>query len=162
MLTRADGSSEASSSPSIFSLGVMQARAANASTLAQAALRGLQAAPCAIPDASSLLFRVFRHRWYDLDLPRHLFHFTPASIRMLLEHTGWRVDVIKPQATSNCLFGSLGYALRERRGFVGRLGAALLAFPDSRSPLKPLAAPLSWALTGAFQTGRIVVWAQAE
>lgn len=39
----------------------------------------------AVPDAGSLDFRVFRDRWFALELPRHLYHFTPSTSRAMLE-----------------------------------------------------------------------------
>lgn len=34
---------------------------------------------------------VFREKWYNIDAPRHLFHYTPATMRKLLEKTGFCV-----------------------------------------------------------------------
>lgn len=115
---------------------------------------------CAVPDAGSLLFRWFRGAWYDLDLPRHLFHFTPSTLESMLMTAGWKVVKTRPQSTLNGLVGSLGNAMLDRSP-DSFLGNSLLRFPDSRSPLKPLTAPLLWALTALGQTGRTVVWARA-
>ena len=49
---------------------------------------------CAVPDSSTALFSRFAAGWYDLDLPRHLFHFTPASLTAALARCGWRVERI--------------------------------------------------------------------
>ena len=35
--------------------------------------------------------RWFGPDWYGLDLPRHLTHFTPSTLRQMLEKTGFRV-----------------------------------------------------------------------
>ena len=50
---------------------------------------------CAIPDASGSLFRRFRADWYDPDVPRHLFHFTPATFTNLLAVAGWKVERVR-------------------------------------------------------------------
>jgi SAM-dependent methyltransferase len=46
----------------------------------------------AVPDASSLQARVFGAGWFHLDVPRHLFHFAPGSLRRMLEETGFQVE----------------------------------------------------------------------
>jgi SAM-dependent methyltransferase len=117
---------------------------------------------CAVPDAGSLLFRRFGAAWYDADLPRHLFHFTPATFTNLLASVGWKVVRVRGQRTPNCLMGSIGNALTDRKGALAhRLGRAFLAFPDSRSPLRHLHLPLTIALAAIRQTGRMKVWARA-
>jgi hypothetical protein len=35
-------------------------------------------------------------RWYHLDVPRHLYHFTPTTLRKLLTTCGFRVVRLKP------------------------------------------------------------------
>ena len=116
---------------------------------------------CAVPDAGGLLFRRFRGAWYDLDVPRHLFHFTPATLTAMLAKAGWKVERVRPEMTLNGLAGSLGYFLRDRSGGTSAMGEALLRFPEVRSPLKMLTWPLELLLTAFRQTGRMVVWARA-
>ena len=38
----------------------------------------------AVPNFASLQARLGRGRWFHLDVPRHLFHFTPETLRGLL------------------------------------------------------------------------------
>ncbi len=45
----------------------------------------------AVPNLASWQSRVSRDRWFHLDLPRHLFHFTPTSLALALERTGFRI-----------------------------------------------------------------------
>ncbi len=45
----------------------------------------------ALPNIASIEARLFRSRWYHLDLPRHLYHFTPKTIRAMLRNAGFRV-----------------------------------------------------------------------
>lgn len=49
----------------------------------------------AVPNIDSLPFRMFRGSWYGLDLPRHLTHFSPWTLHLILEHVGFRVDPIR-------------------------------------------------------------------
>ena len=45
----------------------------------------------AVPNFDSLQARIFRQRWYHLDAPRHLYHFTPHTLKMLLHEVGFKV-----------------------------------------------------------------------
>jgi SAM-dependent methyltransferase len=45
----------------------------------------------AVPNVGSLQARVFRSRWFHLDVPRHLFHYTPATLARVLNDAGFEV-----------------------------------------------------------------------
>lgn len=47
------------------------------------------------PDFSDPLARVFRGYWCNLELPRHLLHFTPATVTRVLEREGYRVETVR-------------------------------------------------------------------
>jgi len=43
-----------------------------------------------VPNVDSAEARVFGSYWHGLELPRHLFHYSPASLKFLVESTGFR------------------------------------------------------------------------
>jgi SAM-dependent methyltransferase len=45
----------------------------------------------AVPNIDSLQFRWFGSAWYGLDLPRHLTHFTPDTLKAMLQRAGFGV-----------------------------------------------------------------------
>jgi 2-polyprenyl-3-methyl-5-hydroxy-6-metoxy-1,4-benzoquinol methylase len=45
----------------------------------------------ATPNLASWAYRWFGKDWFGLDLPRHLTHFTPASLRLMLERAGFQL-----------------------------------------------------------------------
>ena len=45
----------------------------------------------AVPNIDGLSSRLTGERWWGLDVPRHLVHFTPATLRAALEGAGFRV-----------------------------------------------------------------------
>jgi len=49
----------------------------------------------AVPNIDSMPFRWFGHAWYGLDLPRHLIHFAPWTLHLMLQRTGFRVGPIE-------------------------------------------------------------------
>jgi SAM-dependent methyltransferase len=80
-----------------------------------------------VPNFSSRQRRRFGKDWYPLQVPRHLQHFTPATITEALERAGWAQIEVWQQPTTVDLWKSL--ALRSERS---RFERALL-------PLKRLA-----------------------
>jgi len=48
-----------------------------------------------IPNVESFLFKMFKQNWYPLDTPRHLYHFSPKTLKMLLEKNGFEVRYIR-------------------------------------------------------------------
>ena len=116
----------------------------------------------AVPNADSLQARVFRSMWFHLDVPRHLFHFTPTSLGRLLENCGlevvrrwylelemdlfgWTQSALNGIIHSpNVLFDVLTRRGRRHRPF--EVGASLflgIAATVVAAPLVPLAASIS-------------------
>jgi SAM-dependent methyltransferase len=49
------------------------------------------------PNYASLERRLFGRFWIGLDVPRHLYHFTPATLSAMLEKVGFEVTSIAPE-----------------------------------------------------------------
>jgi SAM-dependent methyltransferase len=49
----------------------------------------------AVPNIDSLAFRWFKSAWYALDLPRHLTHFAPWTLQLMLENVGFHLGPIR-------------------------------------------------------------------
>lgn len=111
-----------------------------------------------VPNAGALEFRIFKNRWYALQLPTHLFHYIPRTIRLLLEWCGYRVEKIHHQRILSNLIASTGYLLRDK-GYA-RLGQALIDFPERSGRWHYVLFPLAWVLSLFGQTGRMTVWAR--
>lgn len=115
-------------------------------------------AALSVPNAAALEFRVFRDAWFALQLPTHLFHYTPCTIRLVLEAAGWRVQRVMHQRSVSNFAASVAYAL-EDRGVAPRLARMLHGFPESDYGAY-LAYPLALPLSLLGQTGRMTVWAR--
>jgi hypothetical protein len=48
----------------------------------------------ATPNIDSLSFRWFGSAWFGLDVPRHLTHFAPWTLQLLLQRAGFRVGKV--------------------------------------------------------------------
>lgn len=112
-----------------------------------------------VPNLDSIGFQIFRRRWQPLEIPTHLNHFTPATLRKIFEAAG-RMQIVKteflshrvsPSALALSAFPSLS-PRRTRKKYagrypLGRLGLYLL--------LQLLAYPFAIAGAGAGR-GEIV------
>jgi hypothetical protein len=58
-----------------------------------------------VPNAASLQAKVFGAGWFHLDVPRHLFHFSPSSLKTMLSALGLSVQHEWAQELEIGLFG---------------------------------------------------------
>ena len=90
----------------------------------------------ALPNFNSIQARVFRGRWYHLEVPRHLYHFTPGVLRNLLEKEGFDVRAEYQRSSEHNWAGILGsiVPLSPANGSVsGRLARRVAGRPASRA-----------------------------
>jgi 2-polyprenyl-3-methyl-5-hydroxy-6-metoxy-1,4-benzoquinol methylase len=59
------------------------------------------------PNISSANFYIFQGNWYHLDLPRHLYHFSPKTLAQLIESSGLKLERLNTQPDAYGLRGSL-------------------------------------------------------
>ena len=111
-----------------------------------------------VPNAGSLEFHLFKNKWYALQVPTHLHHFTPQSLEKVLQLGGWRLVKVHHQRSLSNAIGSLGYLLREK-GYT-KLGKKLIDFTERGGRIVYALHPLSWFLSLFGQTGRMTIWAK--
>lgn len=111
-----------------------------------------------VPNAGSLEFNIFKDKWYALQLPTHLQHFTPTTLEKTLSAGGWKLEKIHHQRVLSNLIASIGYVLRDK-GHV-KLGQKFVDFPDHAGRSNYLLYPIAWLLSKFGQTGRMTVWAR--
>jgi len=110
-----------------------------------------------VPDCSSPGLRVFRTRWYNLSLPHHLYHYTPATLKKVLMRAGWQVKKTLWHSSATGMLRSLRNACQDR----GWENAARW-FEDlaARRHGKLLNILLGRSLGLLRASGRITIWAQ--
>jgi 2-polyprenyl-3-methyl-5-hydroxy-6-metoxy-1,4-benzoquinol methylase len=114
-----------------------------------------------LPNAASMDFRIFKGAWYALCLPNHLYHFTPATIRTILNRTGWTVEKIFPQRILSTWIASLGYILKDL-GIMQSFAEKLIAYPSQPQRANFLFYPLAYLLGCFGQTGMMTIWARKK
>lgn len=110
-----------------------------------------------VPNANSFLFKYFKDDWYDLDIPRHLYHYTPSAIKKIFDKAGWKVQKIHHYRTLTSLFVSLSFKL-EKKGFNNKLTKFMREFPRGKKR-HYLLYPIAFILATFGQTGRMTIWA---
>lgn len=68
-----------------------------------------------VPNIDSWGYRTFQENWHGLELPRHLVHFTPATLHDLLEREGFRVLLIDQIARDGWIRRSARRAVKSGR-----------------------------------------------
>ena len=66
------------------------------------------------PAAAAAFERSLGDRWYALQLPTHLYHYTPDTIRTVLASAGWQLTRIQWQRNCNNLLWSLEYLATDK------------------------------------------------
>ena len=64
-----------------------------------------------VPNFGSLQAGLFGARWFHLDLPRHLFHFTPDTLAATLREAGFSIESTATFSVDQNLYGFLQSAL---------------------------------------------------
>lgn len=112
------------------------------------------------PNAAALEFQVFKEFWYALQLPTHLYHYTPQTLRQVLEHGGWRMERVFHQRVLSNMIASIGYVLRSR-GYKNKLIDCLINYSHQAGTKNNyILYPLAYILSLFGQTGRMTVWAR--
>lgn len=105
-----------------------------------------------VPNAASLERYLFGGQWFQWDLPRHLYHFTPATLVRLLRDTGFRPRAVNCDGRMAFFAESLANVLAERFGLRRTVGRKIAA----------LGRPLVYALGAANRGGILTVHAARE
>lgn len=66
----------------------------------------------AVPNFESLSSKIFGRFWYHLDIPRHLFHFSPQTMSNLLDETHFKIIISETESLEGAVLLSLFYLFR--------------------------------------------------
>lgn len=109
-----------------------------------------------VPNIASWEAHLFGPYWYDLDLPRHLTHFTPTTLHQMLNQEGFIVRRSRFSGVPNGWVGSMGRWLKAHRA-----PSPIVRFFGVNNPLAlGLFAPLSLVLSVVKRGGRLEVLAE--
>ena len=119
-----------------------------------------------VPNLESYQAQMSGRHWLHLDVPRHLYHFTPATLGTLIERAGLRIDAKTTFALEYDVFGQMQSALN---GFCRKpnvLFERLTARDGKKPPAPRRDVVLSYALSpvlgvdAGIECG--IAWAQGK
>lgn len=113
-----------------------------------------------VPNAAAVDFTLFGPCGFALQVPTHLYHFTPETVAAVLDRGGWRFEKLFHHRSEANLLASFGIWAKQALPFVP-LTTRLADYPYwpafARLPFQPLG-----QLLGRLgQSGRMTVWARA-
>lgn len=79
-----------------------------------------------VPNMAGVGSRLFGRYWSGLELPRHLIHFTPETMRAMVERAGGVIVAVQHKSKPRYFIRSLRSRLRDWNGPAARLGLAVL------------------------------------
>jgi SAM-dependent methyltransferase len=110
-----------------------------------------------VPDAGAFERQLFGDAYYGLQLPSHLYHYSPQTIRKVLNASGWEAVRFFWQPNSNSLIRSVEYKLEDWGMSKAASRVRNFATSSSYARLRTL---FGWGLARIRQSGRMEVWAQ--
>jgi len=98
-----------------------------------------------VPNMNSWMYSICRAEWFPLDIPRHLQHFTPKTLRMLLDKCGFTVVARRNFHLSDPALVALSLLQRAgilHHGQAGQMVENVRSMPAMRKTLLSLTTPL--------------------
>lgn len=112
-----------------------------------------------VPNTASLEFKIFKDAWYALQLPTHLYHYSPKTLELVLKQSGWELEKIYHQRVLSNLVASIGYKLGDWFPNI-KVSKWLVKLPNNAVWLNYLLYPFAYLFSTVGQTGRMTVWAR--
>ena len=82
----------------------------------------------AVPNVLSHDAQYYKEHWAAWDVPRHLYHFSPASLTSLFENKGFRLHKIKPMKYDSYYVSLLSEAYKGQKGIKKFISAFISGF----------------------------------
>ncbi len=70
-----------------------------------------------VPNFACPSRRFFGTYWYHLDAPRHLFHFAPEVVAVILKNAGFTIESVRFEALSGSVLRSIAYYVNRKQFF---------------------------------------------
>jgi SAM-dependent methyltransferase len=110
-----------------------------------------------VPNFGGIERRVFRRHFFGLDVPRHLYHFTPRTIHRAADRAGLRVESIDHasghDSFRHSLLGALGRLPPGGTGTLGPDGPSDAHTPSARQRLRGAIVHYTLTLVDRLQLG---------
>jgi SAM-dependent methyltransferase len=110
-----------------------------------------------MPDAGSWEFRLLKDKWYALQAPTHVYHYTRATLSKVLERGHWKLERLFWQRNPNNLLHSMRYWCLD----LGRPNAAAYLSDVVEGRRQRVIRSALGLLLGTLRaSGRMTAWAR--
>lgn len=109
-----------------------------------------------VPDCGGLQLRLFGKYWFSLELPRHLYHFTPPVLARILGACGFGNVQTMWQRTLTDVPFSLAYGVEDRIPHA----SAIVRTVAASMPIRALVRTAGVVAAPLRMTGRVTIWAR--
>jgi len=96
-------------------------------------------------------FKIFKHKWYPLSIPQHLYFFTPKTLDLYLQKTNMKLEKVFYQRNVKDIGKSIYLVSRESKIRTVRKIGEFFDKLGNRLVLRPI----TWLLSALKQNGRI-------
>jgi SAM-dependent methyltransferase len=107
-----------------------------------------------VPNVESIESKIFGPHWSGLDIPRHLYHFSPTTLSRLLDLTAFEINSWRPQFQGS----SFGNSLKQALASFLRRGPG----PPATGLIYNAATPVGWIMCGLGSASAVEVLAVAR
>ena len=98
-----------------------------------------------IPNIDSAMFKLFKNNWFALDIPRHVFHYTPKTFSALAEQHNLKVIKTDFNSPNSGFFTSLEYAKKNNAS------PKILTLVKKNTFWKNVWRPIGWIIDKLYQ-----------
>jgi len=109
----------------------------------------------AVPNINSLAYKIFKSNWIQLDVPRHLYDFSPKTLKKYASELDWRIKKTRYNSTDFQFWGSLLYLISNKKKKASTI-RSLENFYLLRILLLPFAYILNWLKIGDAVEVRLI------
>jgi hypothetical protein len=85
----------------------------------------------AVPNVEGSVAKTSKEHWFANDVPRHLFHFSPQTMAIMLEETGFKIDKISTMSLEQDIFG-FAQSMLNLSGFPYNIFYDFIRSPQAR------------------------------
>lgn len=89
----------------------------------------------AVPNIGGFTARMSKNRWFGIDVPRHLFHFTPETLERALNQTGFKIKSRSTLSLEQDIFG-FSQSVLNLLGFPNNIFYDFIRSPSGRMRYK--------------------------
>ena len=91
-----------------------------------------------VPNCHSWDYSLGKEKWFQLDVPRHLYHFSPETLSAFLDHAGFKLLHVSTSSLEDNFMSTLQTVMADAGFPPGSIFRVIKGFGQERGPVKML------------------------